>query len=89
MCNLNFGVELGSKQAKKPTNLCLIAGSTVTYCTTGVVLQWMRGDPLLERVTHIVLDEIHERDIQSDFLISLLKHRVLPSRPDLKVGSTQ
>ena len=57
----------------------------MTYCTTGVVLQWMRSDPLLREWSHIVLDEIHERDIQSDFLITLLKHRVLPERPDLKV----
>ena len=65
---------------------CLFcSGSTVTYCTTGVVLQWMRSDPLLKQLTHIVLDEIHERDIQSDFLIALLKHQVLPARPDLKV----
>ena len=45
----------------------------------------MRSDPLLREWSHIVLDEIHERDIQSDFLITLLKHRVLPERPDLKV----
>ena len=62
-----------------------LLGPKVTYCTTGVVLQWMRSDPLLREWSHIVLDEIHERDIQSDFLITLLKHRVLPERPDLKV----
>ncbi len=57
---------------------------SILYCTTGVVLQWMRSDPTLDGVSHIVLDEIHERDIMSDFLITILKD-LLPSRKDLKV----
>jgi ATP-dependent RNA helicase DHX36 len=47
-------------------------------------MQWMRSDPLLKTVSHIIMDEIHERDILSDFLITLLKD-VLQKRPDLKV----
>lgn len=54
------------------------------YCTTGVILQWMRSNPNLDGYSHIVLDEIHERDILSDFLITILKD-LLPQRPDLKV----
>ena len=57
---------------------------SILYCTTGVVLQWMRSNPDLEGYSHIVLDEIHERDILSDFLITVLKD-VLKRRKDLKV----
>ena len=57
---------------------------SILYCTTGVVLQWMRSNPDLIGYSHIILDEIHERDILSDFLITLLKD-VLKKRPDLKV----
>ncbi|TRY69262.1 hypothetical protein TCAL_13343 [Tigriopus californicus] len=57
---------------------------SILYCTTGVVLQWLRSDPNLTGVSHIVLDEIHERDLQSDFLITVLKD-ILPRRADLKV----
>ncbi len=57
---------------------------SILYCTTGVVLQWMRSSPNLDDVSHIVLDEIHERDIMSDFLITILKD-LLPLRRDLKV----
>ncbi|XP_067658933.1 ATP-dependent DNA/RNA helicase DHX36-like [Haliotis asinina] len=57
---------------------------SILYCTTGIVLKFLESDPLLQRATHIVLDEIHERDLQSDFLMIILKD-ILPRRPDLKV----
>lgn len=44
----------------------------------------MQADPCLSEYTHIIIDEIHERDIQSDFLITLLKH-VMTKRKDLRV----
>ena len=50
----------------------------------GVVMQWLRSWPLLSTVTHLVLDEIHERDIQTDFLITVVKD-LLPKRPDIKI----
>ncbi len=57
---------------------------SILYCTTGCVLQWMRENPTLDGISHIILDEIHERDILSDFLITVLKD-LLPERSDLKV----
>ena len=58
--------------------------SFILYCTTGIVLQWMRNNPSLNGITHLILDEIHERDILCDFLMTLLKD-VIYQRPDLKV----
>lgn len=46
---------------------------SVLYCTTGIVLQWLQSDPLLQQVSHLILDEIHERDMLSDFLICVSK----------------
>lgn len=67
------------------------AGGSVTYCTTGILLQQLRNsaDEALEGVTHLVIDEVHERDILIDFLLIILK-RVLKERkilgkPDVKV----
>jgi ATP-dependent RNA helicase DHX36 len=57
---------------------------SILFCTTGVVLQWMLSNPELEGTSHVILDEIHERDILSDFLIVLLKD-LLTRRFDLKV----
>eukprot|EP00767_Chilomastix_cuspidata_P003155 gnl/Chilomastix_cuspidata/3272.p1 GENE.gnl/Chilomastix_cuspidata/3272~~gnl/Chilomastix_cuspidata/3272.p1 ORF type:complete len:1486 (+),score=522.22 gnl/Chilomastix_cuspidata/3272:35-4492(+) len=49
------------------------------YCTVGVLLRKLFGDPLLRDITCLVVDEVHERDINADFLLiflkSLLRHR--------------
>ncbi|XP_038671699.1 ATP-dependent DNA/RNA helicase DHX36 [Scyliorhinus canicula] len=57
---------------------------SILYCTTGIILQWLQSDGLLSTVSHLVLDEVHERSLQSDVLMTIVKD-VLPFRPDLKV----
>ncbi|XP_063227825.1 ATP-dependent DNA/RNA helicase DHX36-like isoform X2 [Bacillus rossius redtenbacheri] len=57
---------------------------SILYCTTGMLLQFMRSDPGLRTISHLILDEIHERDVISDFVITIMKD-VLPKRPDLKL----
>lgn len=47
------------------------------FSTTGILLQFMQSDPALTDISHIILDEIHERSIESDFIIALLK-QVIP-----------
>ncbi|KAI4815840.1 hypothetical protein KUCAC02_005967 [Chaenocephalus aceratus] len=57
---------------------------SVLYCTTGIILQWLRSDPMLSSISHLVLDEIHERNLQSDVLLVIVKE-LLNLRDDLKV----
>ncbi|XP_016408989.1 ATP-dependent DNA/RNA helicase DHX36 [Sinocyclocheilus rhinocerous] len=57
---------------------------SVLYCTTGIILQWLRSDPYLSSVSHLILDEIHERSLQSDVLLTIVKD-LLTVREDLKV----
>eukprot|EP00795_Rhopilema_esculentum_P010997 gene10997-19837_t len=57
---------------------------SILYCTTGILLRRLVSDPLLREVSHIVLDEIHERDLFSDFLLIIVKD-LLPLRPDIKL----
>lgn len=59
---------------------------SIEYCTTGVVLNQLQEDPKLANVTHVIVDEVHERDINTDFLLVLLKG-MLKERPDLRVSS--
>jgi HrpA-like RNA helicase len=58
----------------------------ISFVTTGVLLRKLAtaGDVALERVTHIFVDEVHERSVESDFLLILLKD-LLTRRKDLKV----
>jgi len=54
------------------------------FCTTGIILRRLEGDPSLDSVTHIIIDEVHERSEESDFLLMILRD-LLEDRPDLKV----
>lgn len=46
-------------------------------------MRMLERSPELEEVTHLVLDEVHERSIDSDFLMIVLK-KLLLRRKDLK-----
>jgi ATP-dependent RNA helicase DHX36 len=60
-------------------------GSSLLFCTNGVLLRMLTGDdPNLDKVTHLVIDEIHERDRFADFLLILVRD-LLPARPALRV----
>lgn len=52
--------------------------------TTGVVVRMLERPEDFQDVTHIVLDEVHERTIDSDFLLIVLR-RLMQKRPDLKL----
>ncbi|GAB2295267.1 hypothetical protein Dimus_029440 [Dionaea muscipula] len=54
------------------------------FCTTGVLLRRLLVDRDLKGVTHVVVDEIHERGMNEDFLLIVLKE-LLPRRPDLRL----
>ncbi|KUI62654.1 ATP-dependent RNA helicase DHX29 [Cytospora mali] len=54
------------------------------YATTGIVMRMLEGSNELREITHLVLDEVHERSIDSDFLLIVLK-KLMAKRKDLKV----
>ena len=54
------------------------------YCTTGILLRRLTGDGNLRGVSHVVVDEVHERTLDSDFLLIVLRE-ALRSNPSLKV----
>ncbi|XP_059649653.1 DExH-box ATP-dependent RNA helicase DExH5, mitochondrial-like [Cornus florida] len=54
------------------------------FCTTGILLRKLLGDRNLKGVTHVIVDEIHERGMNEDFLLIVLKD-LLPRRPELRV----
>ncbi|KAK1386969.1 RNA helicase [Heracleum sosnowskyi] len=54
------------------------------FCTTGILLRRLLVDRNLKGVTHVIVDEIHERGINEDFLLIVLKD-ILPRRPELRL----
>jgi len=56
----------------------------IKFMTDGVLLAETRDDPLLRRYDAIIVDEAHERSLNVDFLLGILK-RILAKRHDLKV----
>ncbi|XP_063780645.1 ATP-dependent RNA helicase DHX30 [Pseudophryne corroboree] len=59
-------------------------GGAALFCTVGVLLKKLQSNPGLEGVSHVVVDEVHERDVNTDFLLILLKH-VQELNPNIKV----
>ncbi|CAL8280780.1 unnamed protein product [Lota lota] len=57
----------------------------LTFCTNEVLLRtMMAGDTTLSTVTHVIVDEVHERDGLTDFLLTKLKE-VVQKIPTLKL----
>ncbi|KAK3189435.1 hypothetical protein Dsin_028996 [Dipteronia sinensis] len=54
------------------------------FCTTGILLRRLLVDRNLKGVTHVIVDEIHERGMNEDFLLIVLKD-LLPHRPELRL----
>ncbi|RAL15062.1 putative ATP dependent RNA helicase [Aspergillus homomorphus CBS 101889] len=72
---IGFAVRLESK----------VSHSTrLVFATTGVVVRMLERPDDFRDITHVVLDEVHERSIDSDFLLIVLR-RLMQRRPDLKL----
>ncbi len=58
--------------------------SLIKVMTDGILLAEVQNDRFLNQYEAIIIDEAHERSINIDFLLGILK-QLLPKRPDLKV----
>ena len=56
----------------------------IKIMTDGILLQEMKLDPWLSKYSLLMVDEAHERSLNIDFILGLLK-RVLAERADFKV----
>ena len=55
-------------------NSALSRDTRLLFCTTGVLLRKLTSDPTLRDVSHLIIDEVHERDLDSDFLLAFIHH---------------
>ena len=58
--SVGYQIRLDTKRSKD---------TKLLFCTTGVLLRKLVREPELEGVSHIIVDEIHERGMNEDFLL--------------------
>jgi ATP-dependent RNA helicase DHX29 len=72
---VGYAIRLESKMSSQ---------TRLVYATVGVVLRMLESSGGLQEVTHLVIDEVHERSIDTDFLLVILRS-LMERRPELKV----
>ncbi|KAK3270362.1 hypothetical protein CYMTET_21238 [Cymbomonas tetramitiformis] len=63
---------------------CVSAATRLLFCTTGILLRRLEEESALDDVTHVFVDEVHERSMESDFLLMVLRD-LLQRRPALRL----
>lgn len=56
----------------------------IVMCTAGILLKRLQSNPDLTDISHVIIDEVHERDVFSDILLMMCKS-ILRRRPNLKI----
>ena len=76
---LLVGYRLGQGQRQETPD------TRITFCTTGYLLAYLSHNPAaLRHFKYIVLDEVHERTMDSDLLLLLTK-LLLPQQPHVRL----
>ncbi|XP_047033672.1 probable ATP-dependent RNA helicase spindle-E isoform X2 [Helicoverpa zea] len=57
----------------------------ISYVTTGILLQKLVASKTMNEYTHVILDEVHERGQEMDFLLLIVKRLAYTSSPHVKV----
>ncbi len=64
---------------------CFIQNRTrIKFVTDGLLIREMMQNPLLPQYSVIIVDEVHERNVNTDIILGLLK-KVMKKREDLKI----
>jgi len=72
---VGYSIRLESRQS---------SNTRLLFCTTGILLRRLQSDPDLRGVSHVIVDEVHERDLLSDFLLVILR-RLAARREDFRL----
>ncbi|OMJ19390.1 ATP-dependent RNA helicase DHX29 [Smittium culicis] len=75
--NSLVGYHIGLEPKVSDSNIIL-------FCTTGILIQRLASNPHLEGISVIIIDEVQERTVETDFLLVVLR-KMLRQRNDLKV----
>ncbi|KAJ3332894.1 ATPdependent RNA helicase [Blyttiomyces sp. JEL0837] len=90
---MSLAERVAAEQAEKigQTIGYAIRGETVRgkdtklmFCTAGILLRMLQNDPKLKGITHVIVDEVHERSVDGDFLLVILRELIV-ARPDCRL----
>ncbi len=57
----------------------------ILVCTEGIFLRQLQDDPFLENTAAVVFDEFHERSVDSDIALAMIRQVRETVRPDLRI----
>ncbi len=64
---------------------CCTAETQLISMTPGILLRQLQHDPFLESVAVVILDEFHERSLEVDLLLGMLRRIQTLMRPELRL----
>ena len=81
---VEMGVKLGGLVGYQTRHdSALSAGTSIRFLTEGLFLRILQSDPGLAAFDIVVLDEFHERSLEADTALGLLRRLQQDRRPDL------
>lgn len=82
----SLGVEIGYQVGlDKKSDMSGDERSKIVFCTTGVILQRLVHEQSMKRYSHIIIDEVHERDVDIDFLLLIIRRMMSLDSTDTKI----
>ncbi|MCR9291845.1 MAG: ATP-dependent helicase HrpB [bacterium] len=73
---IGYQIRFDSRQSASTELLCV---------TPGILLRKLQSDAVLEHVRCVLLDEFHERSVDYDLILGMLRRIQLELRPDLRI----
>ncbi len=83
---LERGVTLGDEVGYQVRfDRCMGPKTRIRIVTEGIFLRMLQDDPFLESVAAVVFDEFHERSLNSDLALAMVRRVQETVRPELKL----
>ena len=80
------GVTLGGEVGYQVRfDRCMGPKTRIRIVTEGIFLRMLQDDPFLESVAAVVFDEFHERSLNSDLALAMVRRVQETVRPELKI----